>query len=225
MRRLTIGLTVAVMVLLFASVAGAVPPDPCQKDINHPLCDEEPPPPTSSTTTTTSATTTTTTTTTPTPGLAACPDEMTIVGSGQTMFECLWKPANDVSPTATVTISEITGGIKGPPTLFVRDDAPGDICVLLQGDEWDPPTEHGYEASFDLFYDTVPAGYEAWLGHSYWDFVYEPGAEPGTHWCAPQDPVFGAREDHNGAALHFQISFNARGGGSLHFTLEPGNSL
>lgn len=214
MRRLTIGLGIVMMVLLFASVAGAAPP--CEKNPDHPLCQDPPP-------------TTPTTTEAPTE-LAACPDEMTIVGSGQTMFECLWKPGNDGSPTATVTISEITGAIPGPPTLFVRDDSPGDICVLLQGDEWNPPNEHGYEASFDLFYDTVPEGYEAWLGHSYWDFIYDPLAdppmEPGTHWCAPQDPILDSlRYDTNGGALHFQISFNAKKGGSLQFTLEPGNSL
>jgi len=223
MRRLTIGLAFVVMILLVASVAGAVPPGFCDDKPDHPQC------------TTTQPPSTTTTTTEAPPGLAACPDEMTIVGSGRTMFECLWKPINDRSLTATVTISDITGAIKGPPTLFIRDDSPGDICVLLQSDEWDPPTEYGYEASFDLFYDEVPVptpedpdvlDYSAWLGHSYWDFVLEDGMEPGTHWCAPQDPVlWGLREDNNGGALHFQISFNARGGGSLTFALEPGNSL
>jgi hypothetical protein len=155
---------------------------------------------------------------------------MTIDGKATTSFECLWKPVNNGSRVGTVTISNITGAIPGPPTLFVRDDSPGDICVLLQGGEWDPPTENGYEASFDLFYDTVPDGYEAWLGHSYWDFVYDPLAdpkmEPGTHWCGPQDPILDSlRYDNNGGALHLQISFNAKKGGSLDITLFPENSL
>ena len=100
MRRLTIGFTVVVIVLLFASVAGAAPPK-CDIDPSLPGCGGDDPPPTTSSTTTT--------TTEAPPGLAACPDSMTITGGGQTMFECLWKPDNDGSPTATVTISEITG--------------------------------------------------------------------------------------------------------------------
>jgi hypothetical protein len=216
MRRFTIGFTVVVLVLLFASVAGAVPPDPCEKDINHPLCED---PPSSSTTTTT---TTTEPPTEPPTELEACPNQKTIFGSGQTVFECLWKPINNGTEVGRVTISDITGGIKGPPNVFVRDDSPGDICVLMSVDDWgDPP----YEAEFDLFYDQVPEGYEAWLGHRYWDFVLEPGMESGTHWCAPQDPVFGHRSDTNGGALHLLVSFNARNGGSLTFTLEPGKSL
>ena len=229
MKRLAIGFSIVVMVLLFASVAGAVPPNFCDDGRVHPACPD--PDPSTTTTTTEPGTTTTTTTTTEAPtGLAACPDTKTIDGSGQMRFECLWQPIDDGSATATVTISEITGAVKDPPFLFVRDDSPGDICVLRQSDDWDPPTENGYEASFDLFYATVPTGeavdYSPWLGHSYWDFKRQAEMEPGTHWCAPQDPVlWSIREDNNGGALHFQINFNARGGGSVTFTLTPSNSL
>jgi len=50
-------LIVAVMLLItaVASVAGAVPSDPCAKDINHPLCTDPPPDPSTTTTTTTEA--------------------------------------------------------------------------------------------------------------------------------------------------------------------------
>lgn len=219
MRRLTIGFSVVVMILLLASVAGAVPDDFCIRNPDHAKCTTTPPPPT------------TTTTTTAPQELGACPDEMTITGKATTMFECLWKPIDNGSDRGTVTISNITGAIPGPPNVFVRDDSPGDICVLMSGDEWDPPTENGYEASFDLFYGVVPAGYEAWLEHSYWDFIYDPladspGNEAGTHWCAPQDTVLDSlRYDTNGGALHLLVSFNAKKGGSLTFTLEPCNSL
>jgi len=223
MRRLTIGFSVVVMVLLLASVAGAVPPK-CDFDPNLPGCPGDDPP------------TTTTTSTTTAPGLQACPTETwTISGGGQTSFECLWQPINDGSPVATATVSRLTGALSGPPTLFVRDDSPGDICVLLQGDEWDPPTESGYEASFDLFYDEIPVptpenpdvlDYSAWLEQSYWDFAWQEGMEAGTHWCAPQDPVlWSIREDNNGGALIVTVSFNAKKGGSLDITLFPENSL
>ena len=218
MRRLTIGLTFLVMILLVASVAGAVPPNFCDDKPDHPQC----PPPDTSTTTTTSATTTTTEAPS---GLAACDDQMVLSGGGSIRFECLWAPISNGSPTGAVTISEITGAIPDPPFVFVRDDSPGDICVEMQDDDWAGQTGPEYVAEFDLFYDEVPEGYEAWLGYSYWNFIYEPGSETGTHWCAPQDPVLGVREDNNGGALHLQISFNARGGGSLMVSLYPGNSL
>ena len=154
MRRLTIGFTIVVMVLLFTSVAGAVPPGFCNDGKFHPQC---PPPPSTSTTTTT------TTTTEAPQELEACPNEMTITGKATTSFTCAWRPINNGSPTAAVTISEITGAIPGPPVVFVRDDSPGDICVLMQDDDWAGQTGPEYVAEFDLFYDEVPEGYEAWL--------------------------------------------------------------
>lgn len=151
---------------------------------------------------------------------------MTITGKGNTSFECLWTPVNDGSPVATVTVSGMQGGVTGPPLVFVRDDSPGDICLLET--EWANQTGPVYEAEFDLFYDTVPPGYEAWLGHSYWDLMYESEYVPGppvvgAYWCSPQDPVLESiRFDTNGTPLHFQVSFNARGGGQLDITLSPG---
>jgi hypothetical protein len=212
------------MVLLFASVAGAVPSDVCDKNPDHPQC---------ATTTTTEPTTTTTE-----PALPACPTgTWTISGKAQTGFECLWIPTNDGSSIARVAITNIQGAIPGPPTVFVRDDSPGDICLLTQNKtDWDEPNNGpDYVASFDLFYDEVPVpspgdpdvlDYSDWLVQSYWDFVWQEGMEVGTHWCAPQDPVlWSIREDNNGGALIVTVSFNAKKGGSLDITLFPENSL
>lgn len=50
--------------------------------------------------------------------------------------------------------------------------------------------------------------------------------EPGTHWCATQDPVlWSIREDNNGGALTLTVMFDAKRGGSLDITLFPENSL
>ena len=124
-------------------------------------------------------------------------------------------------------ISDLRDGVKGPPTVFVRDDAPGDICVLEQ--DWVGATGPTYVATFDLVYgaaDTLPEGYDAWADSNYWDFIYEDAPEDpveGAHWCAPQDPILDSlRYDTNGTPLHFQVGFNARGGGSFIVTLSTG---
>lgn len=216
MKRFAVGAAVVFTFLLVASVAGAVPPGFCDDHPDHAKC----------TTTTTSATTTTTTPT----QLPACSDVMTITGKASTSFECLWTPVNNGSEAATVTVSNIQGAISGPPTVFVRDDSPGDICLLEQAGDWGGQTGPEYVASFDLFYHQVPSGdgvldYSAWLGHSYWGFVMEPGMEEGTHWCAPQDPILDSiREDTNGQPLHLVVSFNAKKGGSLEISLSPGQA-
>ena len=170
------------------------------------------------------------TTTTTAPGLQACPTgKWTISGNGQTTRECLWKPINNGSPVATVSVANITGALSGPPLLLIRDDSPGDICVLNQDEaDWgEPHTGPDYVTSFDLHYDTVPGpDYGAWLGQSYWGFVWQEGMEAGTHWCAPQDPIGSTiREDNNGGALHLRIGFKAKGAGSLDITLFPENSI
>ena len=225
MRRLTIGFTVVVLVLLFASVASAVPPGFCDGDRVHPAC----PPPDPSSTTTTEPTTTTTA-----PPLPACPTgTFTIEGIRRTTFECLWSPVNNGSEVGTVTIyNPPEGGIPRPPTLFVRDDGPGDICIFEY--QWETQNGPEYVESFNLFYDEVPEptpsdpdvlDYSPWLGNSYWDFIRQDGMEPGTHWCAPQDFVLdGIREDNNGGALTLTVMFDAKRGGSLDITLFPENS-
>ncbi|MFC2153715.1 hypothetical protein ACFLQ7_03695 [Actinomycetota bacterium] len=156
---------------------------------------------------------------------------MVITGKGNSTFACLWTPdrgdSEDPPTVATVTISELEGGLKGPPVVFVRDDAPGDICVLKQ--DWADQTEPPYVAEFDLVYGPnypLPEGYAAWANTNYWEFVYVDSAMTlvwGAHWCAPQDPIEDSlRYDYNGSPLHLQVGFNARGGGGFTITLSPG---
>jgi len=173
----------------------------------------------------------TTTTTQPTTTVAACEQsaeatlvefgliELTVEGSGQVTFECLWTPENLGVDHATVTVTDVSGAVKGLPTAFVRDDSPGDICLLES--EWldengQTPTSLPYSATFDLAYGTgLPPGYELWENTTYWTFTY-PDEPVGTHWCAPQDPILDSlRYDYNGGALHFQVNFSARSGGTV----------
>jgi hypothetical protein len=218
MRRLSILFSIAlVFALIVVAAATAAAPDFCDEgspkyNPDHPNC----------------STTTTVTTTTEPSQLEACTTGMTITGNGQTSFQCLWTPdkVGDGDKVATVTVFNIEGGIKNPPVVFVRDDAPGDICLLEQ--EWENQDGPVYVAEFDLFYETVPPGYEAWDGHSYWDLKYASEYVPappivGAYWCGPQDPVLETiRFDTNGTPLHFQVNFNARGGGQFEITLSPG---
>ena len=228
MRRLLILFSIAlVFALVVVAAATAAAPDFCDEDSpkynpDHPSC----------------STTTTVTPTTQPSQLEACDTEMTIPGKGQTSFACLWTPVQvgEGAKVATVTVSGIEGKLKGLPTVFVRDDAPGDICLLEQ--EWENQTGPVYVAEFALVYDNeegFPPDYDGfpvdyyddWFDHSYWDLRYEseyvPGpAVVGAYWCGPQDPVLETiRFDTNGTPLHFQLNFNAKGGGQIDITLSP----
>ena len=213
MRRLSILLVIAIVFALIALAPVSAGKPDCEVDDSHPSCKDD-----------------TTPTTTQPPQLEACQTNMTITGSGKTSFACLWTPVQvgDGAKVATVTVSGIEGGLKAPPGVFVRDDSPGDICLLEQG--WIGQTGPVYVAEFDLFYETVPPGYEAWEGRSYWDLWYESEYVPGppivgAYWCGPQDPVLETiRFDTNGTPLHFQVNFNARGGGQFDITLSPGQA-
>ena len=223
MRRLTIGIGTMVAVLAMASVALALTSTALAKQ------PDKPGKPTTTTTTSIPQSTT----------LEACEDsanatfvgdgliELTIPGSGQASFECLWTPdqAADTT-TATVTVTEIGGAVRGLPTVFVRDDSPGDICLFES--EWGGVREPPYAASFDLAYGMdLPDGYEAWEGTTYWDLVYDQEGLPtdpvvGAYWCAPRDPILDSlRVDTNGTPLHFMASFNARSGGYIVVELTP----
>lgn len=197
-----------IMLLIMAVTIGmAIPaaakPPLCSENPGHPACIPDDP-------------------TDPPPGLEQCETPTILAGNGNVRFECLWTPFNDGSTVATVTVEVLDEGIVGPPLVIARDDSPGDICVIEQ--DWEGQTGPDYVASFDLYYDTVPEGYEAWAGHSYWDFRYDEVPDPvvGAYWCAPQDPVLDTvRLDTNGTPLHLIVGFRARGYGQLSITLSP----
>jgi hypothetical protein len=214
MRRLSILFVIAIVFALTALAPVSAGKRNCEVD-THPSCKDDTTPPT-----------------TQPPQLKACETNMHITGNGQTSFECLWTPVQvgDGAREAWVTVSGIEGGLKGPPGVFVRDDAPGDFCLFETewADQTADQTGPVYTSEkFDLFYDKVPPGYEAWFEQSYWTLMYTSDYVPlpafvGAYWCGPQDGVLQSiRFDTNGTPLHFMASFNARGGGQFDITLSP----
>ena len=229
MRRFTIGSAmVLALLLMFTAIATAAPPDFCDPDFpetykpNHPSCD-----------------TTTTTTTVPEPStLEPCQAEFDIevLKPGRVGYECLWTPVQpELIPTegvegiVTVTPTEGVSSL----VVFVRDDAPGDICLLAQGAEDQTGTDGSFVGSFDLsYYDPVPDGYDAWAGTTYWDLMYESEYVPGppivgAYWCGPQDPVLETiRFDTNGTPLHLSVGFKAKKNtGPVAVTLSVGQKI
>jgi hypothetical protein len=223
MRRLSIFFVIAIVFALIALPPVSAGKPDCDMEPDHASCKDD-----------------TTPTTTQPPQLEACETNMTITGNGGTSFACLWTPVQvgDVGDrVATVTVSGITERIKGLPVVSVRDDAPGDYCLLEQ--EWENQSGPEYVAEFALIYDNedgFPPDYEGfpsdyvdgWFGNSYWNHEYEsvyvpPPAVVGAYWCGPQDPVLETiRFDTNGKPLHFEVYFNARGGGQVEIDLFPG---
>ncbi len=194
---------VLILVLALAAAAAAAPPSCKPKD---PGCSG------------------TTTTTTPPAGPEACsPDEsgvITIAGSNRTMFECLWTPEFADTAFGTVTVTPVEGAIRYL-AVAVRDDSPGDICLLKN--EWDgsPP----FVASFDLAYGDLPDD-EVWDPNDlYPDFAPYEGQDywslGGTHWCYPTDGVDGRREDTNGKPLHLHVALRADKGTTIEVALFP----
>lgn len=194
---------VLVLVLALAAAAAAAPPICKPKD---PGCSG------------------TTTTTTPSAGPEACsPDEsgvITIPGANRTMFECLWTP--EVADTAfgMVTVDPVEGAIRYL-AVTVRDDSPGDICLLQN--EWDGSAP--FVASFDLAYSDLPddevwdpndlyPDFAVYENQTYWSFG-------GTHWCYPTDGVDGMREDTNGKPLHLYVALRAERDTTVQIALFP----
>lgn len=194
---------VLVLVLALAAAAAAAPPSCKPKD---PGCSG------------------TTTTTTLPAGLEAChPDDsgvITIPGSNRTVFECLWTPEVANTAFGTVTVDPAEGAIRYL-AVAVRDDSPGDICLLQT--EWSDQTP--YAASFDLAYGDLPddgvwdpndlyPDFAPYENQSYWSLE-------GTHWCYPTDGVDGMREDTNGKPLHLYVALRAEKGTTVEIALFP----
>ncbi len=188
--RLVLGATLVIAsVLILGAVAGAAPPECKPKDCPDP-----------------------TPTTQPSP-LEACTSEVIsgISATGRTEVECLWTPKNAGTIVGSVTVEADPGAISGV-VVFVRDDSPGDICVLEQ--DWDGQTGPSYTASFDLAYGDLPDPFAEYANQTYWSW-------DGPHWCYPQDGDSDMRDDSNGKDLHLHVSFRAKKGSTVDITLNP----
>ena len=176
------------MCLAAAAMATAAPKDCKDLPPNHPnYCDTEPP-----------------VTTTEPPSIPSCATVTNLTGAGAGMT-CLWTPdrgSGETPSTGLVTVETTSGELSGL-VIWVRDSAPGDICVLEQLHK---PGTGTFVASFPL----------ATGSESYWD-------EP-VHWCSRFDPIFGERDDLNGEPLHLGVSFDTRANrvADVVVTLEPG---
>ena len=194
MKRSAIALFAMFLLSAVLASAAAAAPESCNP--NSPKC-----PPT---TTTTSEPPVTTTTTSEPPGIPSCAAVTNLEGTGASMT-CLWTPdpgSGEIPSTGLVTV-ETTSGELSNLVIWVRDDEPGDICVL---DQLHKPGTGTFVASFPL----------ATASESYWD-------EP-VHWCSRFDPSPGTRDDPNGEPLHLEVSFDTRANrvASVIVTLEPG---
>lgn len=213
MRRLSIGLVLVVaLLLMLTAIATAAPPfcdpDSPKYDPYSPACSDA-------------------TTTTTEPTLEACPTEIEIeiLKSGPVELECLWTP---VEPEVRNTMDGVEGKVTVTPVdgisellVFVRDDSPGDICLLAQKAETQA-VDGSFVGSFDLSYEAPPALHEDWETpypaifeyyehQTYWSFNHFGGdGENGMHWCYPQDGIEGMREDLNGEPLHLLVRFRAK---------------
>ncbi len=128
-----------------------------------------------------------------------CETVTTLSGRGSLGFGCDWTPLES-GATGTVTVTEISGDVSRV-VVFVRDSAPGDICVLEQ---WDKATGTVFSAQFDLVVGD----------QNYW--------EGATHWCEQFDPIAGPREDLNGKPLHVQVGVRGKRGTVVAVSLSPG---
>ncbi len=231
MRRFTIGFTVVVLVLLFASVAGAVPPDPCEKDLNHPLCTDPPP----STTTTAPPSTTTTQPDLPPGGTMCDPDEYPKNPDGTFQIEGI----QETDFTFTLTgkkpgtcidvLTTIAGGWEVTVTgegarylgLIPRDSiGPGDSCggYLLRNAAniyGSSPHILGYEGSVPAA--TINACGAEWAE---WVDVALPGLDPEVD-CVANEGDQCLVADQIGVAhpLVLQV-FMQSGGGSTTFHVD-----
>jgi hypothetical protein len=220
MRRLPILFVLVLMFALLALVpASAVKPN-CDEDPTHSACKADDPTPPATTPDCTS-------------------DLLTgITGNGRVFVECLWTPTDSGLTEGIVTV-EPTRAISSL-VVFVRDSAPGDICLLTQ-----PGKVVGqFSASFDLAYGSVddmvkvalwdprdyeeypenerPPSFDPYVGQTYWSFSeYDADGENGTHWCYPKDGVPGMRQDLNGEPLVLNVGWIAKKNTTVSVTLSP----
>ena len=188
MKRAAIPLFATLLLLAVLVSTAAAAPD-CSP--NSPKCDTEPP-----------------VTTTEPPSIPSCATVTNLEGAGAGMT-CLWTPdrGSGETPTSGRVTVETTSGELSRLVIWVRDSAPGDICVLEQLHK---PGTGTFVASFRL----VTGDPDELV--SYWD-------EP-VHWCSHFDPIFGERDDPNGEPLHLGVSFDTRANrvATVVVTLEPG---
>jgi hypothetical protein len=197
---------VAALLLMLAAIATAAPPNCEELPFEHRhYCG---PPPNS---------TTTTTTTTPPPTLEACPTEtfpIPIPKTGRVSYECLWTPEDPGFLPVVGKVTVTPGDGISKLGVWVRDSAPGDICLLVQGAENQTGDDGSFVGSFDLSYGDLPddevwdpedlyPDYANYENKTYWSL-------DGPHWCYPQDPSVGMREDPNGRPLHLSVGFSAK---------------
>ena len=246
MRRFTIGSAmVLALLLMLTAIATAAPPNCAELPFDHPHycgppCDELDPSDPNYCDTPTTTTTTTTTSPVPDPStLEPCPAEKVIevLKPGPVSYECLWTPEEPALISAEgvvegiVTVTPTTEGVSSL-VVFVRDDAPGDICLGAYGIDVDDQisTDGRFEGSFDLSYGSVedivevagwdpldypederPPSFDPYVDQDYWSFDrYDVPGETGTHWCYPQDGIASMRTDLNGPPLHLWVRFKAK---------------
>ncbi len=242
MRRFTIGSAmVLALLLMLTAIATAAPPNCVELPFEHPHycgppCDDlDPDDPNFCGT---PLPTPTTTTTPETSTLEPCLTDIVIEvpKPGRVGYECLWTPGEPESISAEGVEGIVTvtpdGGIS-QLAVYVRDQAPGDICLGAYGMEDDQV----FEGSFDLSYgdllddeiwdpDDLYPDFAPYEDTTYWSFgVYDVHGETGTHWCYPQeDAVPYMRPDLNGPPLHLWVGFMAKkdaGDVAVTLSVEP----
>ena len=195
MRRVTIGsaIVLAMLLMLTAIAASAVPDGFCDDDRVHPLCTTTPP------------TMPTPTTMPPTP--QPCEDQFTVNGGReQVLFECDWTPQGDGPSTGTIAVTKVSGEVSGL-VVMVRDSSPGDLCEL----SWPGMTSRGWEWYQGPLTDALDLTFPLTDDRgTYWAFSYIDNNDTaqtsaGAHWCGPYDPIDGLRDDLNGDPLHLSV--------------------
>lgn len=126
---------------------------------------------------------------------------ITVPGGGSIQFECLWTPKDPRTPKDPPTDGNWAGkvgveGELGSLVVFVRDDSPGDICLLEQLTQ---------PEGTEFFEFALVDG-----SSQYWD-------DP-TSWCKHFEPS--DRVDLNGPPLHLSVGFRSKRGTTVTITLS-----